>query len=197
MAEAKKAPAPAAEGEAPVPKKKGKLLILVGGAVLLLVVLVVGAMLLLKKPDHGEEEEEEEAPPPKEVKKKKDKKPDAPPVFTKLDPFVVRLQGEPGAESYVQLTPELRVLDLLLVERVKQFMPKIRNDLLLILAGKSAADLSTPAGVKRLSNEMREAINAIIDGPKKKRKGDPEEPPDEADEGDSVQEVLFTTFIIQ
>lgn len=198
MADAKKAPPPPpAEGEAPVPKKKGKLLILVAAGVLVLVLLGVGAMMLLKGGQHDDEDAEEDAPPPKEVKKKKDKKPDVPPVFVKLEPFVVRLQGEPGNEAYLQVTPELRVLDPLLAERVKQFMPKIRNDILLILAGKGATDLATPAGVKRLSNEMREAINVIIDGPKKRRKGEPEEPTDEADEDDSVQEVLFTTFIIQ
>ncbi|MDP2795696.1 MAG: flagellar basal body-associated FliL family protein [Sulfurisoma sp.] len=205
MADAKKAEA--AEGtEAPeAPKKKLLLFIIIG-----VVVLVLGgggaAFFLTKKGSHADEEavDGEEAPA-KVQKAKKAKKDDkeAPPVFVKLDPFTVKLQSE-GGESYLQTTPELRVLDAPLGDKIKQFTPEIRHRVLLILSAKKSADVATAQGVQQLSNEIRVAINRIIDGPKEvgkgKKKAAAEAPasfPDEADPEDSVQAVLFTSFIVQ
>jgi flagellar FliL protein len=99
----------------------------------------------------------------------------------------------------------LRVLDAPLGDRIKQYTPEIRHRVLLILSSKKAADLANPQGVQQLSNEIRVAINRIIDGPKEggkgKKKGAAEAtaapPSDEADPDDSVQAVLFTSFIVQ
>jgi flagellar FliL protein len=204
MADAKKAE-PAEGAEAPKPKKKLLLFIIIGVVVL---VLVGGgaAFFLMKKSAHGDEEavdgEEGTTKVQKAKKGKKDGK-ETPPVFVKLEPFTVKLQSE-GADSYLQATPELRVLDLPLGEKIKQYTPEIRHRVLLILSSKKGADLANPQGVQQLSNEIRIAINRIIDGPKEAGKGKkktaadaPAANPDEADPEDSVQAVLFTSFIVQ
>ena len=137
-------------------------------------------------------------------KKSKKDHPEVPPVFVKLEPFTVKLQTE-QQEAYLQTTPELRVLDAPISDTIKQYTPEIRHKVLLLMSGKKASDLSTPQGVQKLSNEMRVAINLIIDGPKFKSKAKgkakeeeaPAEPADHADADDSVQAVLFTSFIIQ
>lgn len=206
MADAKKAEAAEGGEAAPKPKKKLLLFIIIG---VVLVVLGGGgaAFFLMKKsaPDDGEVAEGEEAPAKVQKAKKKDNK-DAPPVFVKLEPFTVKLQSETG-ESYLQTTPELRVLDAPLGDRIKQYTPEIRHRVLLILTAKKPADVATPQGVQQLSNEIRVAINRIIDGPKDTDKGKkkksaateetPASFPDEADPDDSVQAVLFTSLIVQ
>lgn len=202
MAEKKTDAAPAE-----APKKKPKLLLLIIAGVLVLV-LGGGAatFLLLKKNAPVDEEDEEEVAVQSSGKKASKKNPDAPPVFVKLDPFTVKLQTE-QQEAYLQATPELRVLDAPIGDRVHQYTPEIRHKVLLLISGKKASELATPQGVQGLSNEMRREINLIIDGPRpnkakgKKAKGDgeaPAEPPsDQPDPSDSVQAVLFTSFIIQ
>jgi flagellar FliL protein len=195
MADAKKTEAPA-EGEA-APKKKSKLLIIIL-AVVLVVVLGGGAafFLLKKKAPADDEEAIDGEDPPAKVAKGKKKKPDAhavAPVFTKLEPFVVKLQSD-QQEAYVQAIPELKLLDPAASEQVKQFMPEIRHKLLLILAGKKATDLSTPEGMQTLANQFRVSINATLTGEKsdlaleKKDQGEPESP---------VQAVFFSSLIVQ
>lgn len=210
MAEAKAEAKKAEEGEgaAEPPKKKSKLLLFIIIGVVVVLLGGGGAFFMLKKSPHADEEGGDE-PPAKEQKAKKDKKKEkeVPPVFVKLEPFTVKLQTE-AQEAYLQATPELRVLDAHLGDKIKQFAPEIRHRILLIMSAKKASDISNPQGVQQLSNEIRIAINRIVDGPKDagkgKKKGKAEAEgkvqeifPDEADPDDSVQAVLFTSFIVQ
>lgn len=193
MADAKKTEAPA-EGEAP--KKKSKLLLII---IIVVLVLVLGGgaaafLLMGKKAAHDDEADSGDEPPAKVAKAKKKKKdPGAPPVFTKLEPFVVKLQSE-GQEAYVQAVPELRLYDAAAGEQIKQFMPEIRHKVLLILAGKKASDLSNPEGMQSLANQIRVTINATLTG-------DTPEPgmekQDLASEDSPVQAVFFSSLIVQ
>jgi flagellar FliL protein len=195
----------AGEDEAPAPKKKPKLLLFIIIGVLVIMLGGGGAayFLIKKKSAAADEDTGDETAMAEKTKKAKKEHPDAPPVFVKLEPFTVKLQTE-QADAYLQATPELRVLDAAVSERVKQYTPEIRHKVLLIMSGKKGSELSTPQGVQQLSNEIRTAINLIIDGPKvpvkTKAKEEPVAPPvlqDKADADDSVQAVLFTSFIIQ
>ncbi len=192
MAETKKNEAPA-EGEAP--KKKSKLLLVIVIAVLVLVLGGGAAFFLLKKKAAADEEAEEGDEPPAKVAKAKKKKKDehaTPPVFTKLDPFVVKLRSE-QQEAYVQAVPELKLLDPLVAERIKQFMPEIRHKVLMILAGKGAPELSSPEGMQLLANQIREAINATLSG----EKPDPAKEKLDQNEDGPVVAVFFSSLIVQ
>lgn len=189
-------------GDAAAAKPKGKLLLFIIIGVLVLVLGGAGAYFALKKKPAAEDEEADGAAPTEKVHKAKKDHPDAPPVFVKFEAFTVKLQSDGQQESYLQTTPELRVIDAPTGERVKQYTPAIRHKVLLLLSGKKPSDLSTPQGIQRLSNEVRDAINVILDGPKAKAKGKvgdeaAAEASDTAGADDSVQEVLFTSFIIQ
>lgn len=190
MADAKKPEA--AEGEQ-APKKKSKLLLIIIIAVLVLVLGGGGAAFFLLKKKASDEEDGEDADAPKakvEKKKKKDAHAE-PPAFVKLDPFVVKLQGE--QENYAQAVPELKLAEAHAADQVKQFMPEIRHKVLLILAGKKAADLSTPDGMQQLANQLRVAINASLTGEK------PKEGAEKANEDHDapVQAVFFSSLIVQ
>lgn len=192
MAEAKKTTEEPVEGE--VPKKKNKLLLMIVIAAAVVVLGGGGATYFLMKKGSGEEAEEGDEVPAKAAKAKKKKKEDvfAPPVFAKLEPFVVKLQAE-QAEAYVQAVPELKLLEAPVADRIKAFMPEVRHKVLLILAGKKASDLSNPEGMQILANQIRAAINSTLTG-------DPVDPKarlDEVDPEAPVQAVFFSSLIVQ
>ena len=191
MAEAKK-PEAAAEGGEVTPKKKGKLLLIIIIGVLVLVLGGVAALLLLKKSPVDEEAEDGDGPPAKSAKAKK-KDSGTPPVFVKLEPFIVKLQsGE--QESYVQTLPELRLIDASVADRIKLLMPEIRHKVLMILAGKKPSDLSTPEGLQLLANQIRVSINASLTGD---MVNVAQEKQDIAEPGSPVQAVFFSSLIVQ
>lgn len=195
MAEAKKAEG--GEAEQAAPKKKSKLLLIIIIAVVAIALIGGGAAFLLlgKKSAHSDDEGGDGTT--KEEKVATEKSNEAPPVFVKLDAFTVKLQTE-AQDAYLQTVPELRVLDAHVGERIKEYMPEIRHKVLLILAGKKASDLATPQGVQQLSNEMRVTINSVLEPTAQRRKAKTDaEPGDKAGPDDPVQEVLFTSFIVQ
>ncbi len=182
-----------AKQEEPAPKAKSskKFLIIILAVVLLVVILGgAAAVLLLKK--KGDQDEGEG-----EVKKHaaKTAKHDVAPVFVRLEPFTVKLQPDPEKqqEQYLQLVPELRVLDAPVADKIKLYMPEIRHKMLLMLSSKKAVELSTPQGVDKLSIDLRNQVNVIVDGEQKTAPPADGKPRSE----DSVQSVLFTSFIIQ
>lgn len=181
---------PAEEG-AEAPKKSKKLLIIIL-AVVLLVVLGGGgaAYMLLKKgePEEGDEDVAEETAKPKKKDKKKDAH--AAPVFVNLDPFTVNLVPETG-DQYLQVALSLELEDALEEATLKAQMPKIRNNLTLLLSSKKASELLPKEGKEHLAEALKDEINSVIEPPKKNKKGEvvaPEGP---------VKSVLFTSFIIQ
>lgn len=196
MADAKKTEG---EAEVAVPKKRGKMMIFIIIGVVVLVLIGGGAafMLMKKKPVTDEDGEEISA---KEEKAKKKEKKDhsAPPAFYKFDkPFTVKLQTE-QQEAYLQVEVQLRVVDAQAAESVKQYEPEIKHRVTLILLGKKASELVVATGVEKLSTEIRDAVNGILEPSATAKKSKPKKDGEaEAEAGAPVQAVLFTSFIIQ
>lgn len=198
MADAKVAEA---EVAAPMPKKRGKLMLFIVIGALVLALGGGGAAYFLLKKKPADESADGEEPPTEVKSKKKDKKADPnPPSFHKFDKaFTVKLQTE-EQEAYLQAEVQLRVLDSAALEALKQYDPELKHRIMLILLAKKASELTTAQGVQRLSNEIREAVNNTLDPPvpkKGKEKAEPKEPGDVAAPDAPVQAVLFTSFIIQ
>ncbi len=183
---------PAEEG-AEAPKKSKKLLIIIVAVVLLLVLGGGAAFFLLKKgDDHADDEEvaEETDKPAKKDKKDKKKEHEVPPVFVNLEPFTVNLVPETG-DQYLQVVLSLELDDPLSDPVLKAQMPKIRNNITLLLSSKKASELMPKEGKEHLAEDLKDEINSVIEPPKKNKKGElimPEGP---------VKSVLFTSFIIQ
>ena len=178
---------PAAEG-AEAPKKSKKLLIIILAVVLVLVLAGGGAayMLLKKEPQDEDEAAEETAKP-----KKKDKKGEAPPsIFLNLETFTVNLIPETG-DQYLQVIISLEIADATVEPLVKGQMPKIRNNIMLLLSSQKASQLQPKEGKEKLAADLLSEINTILEPPKKNKKGQVTET-----EG-PVKSVLFTSFIIQ
>lgn len=160
---------PAAEGVEGAPKKgKLKLIIIIVAAVVLLAGGGGAAWFFLQAKKSGHEEEAKHEEPAK------------PPVFAKLETFTVNLAAD-GEEHYLQTDIELKVADAKVIEKVKTFMPEIRNNILLLLSSKTAGALSTMEGKQKLSNEIKGQINKAL----------------QATDEDGVSGVFFTSFVIQ
>ena len=182
--------AKAVEEGAEPPKKSKKLLIIILAVVLLIVLGGGAAFFLLKKNDHAEDDEEvaEEVAKPKKKEKKKDAH--ALPIFVNMEPFTVNLVPETG-DQYLQVALSLELEDPTEEIAVKAQMPKIRNNVTLLLSSKKASELLPKEGKEHLAETLKDEINSVIEPPKKNKKGEiiPPEGP--------VKSVLFTSFIIQ
>ena len=159
---------------APPKKKSKKLLIIV--IILLVVLLLLGggvALLIMKKNSAGAEDgaAQEHAAVVEKA---------GPPVYAALDTFTVNLIGD----QFLQLVLSVEVTDVHAGDQLKTYSPKLRNNIMLLLSGKQAAELMTKEGKETLANEIRALMNAVL------------EPSAKPGEG-PVKEVLFTSFIIQ
>ncbi len=195
----------AVAAEAGAPKKGKKKLIIIIAAVVVLALVGVGAALMLKKKSHADDGEDgdAEAPPPKAAVKHD---PKAAPTFVPLDPFTVNL-ADRDTERYAQVGITLEVSDPHVADQLKQYMPAVRNNILLALSDKTSAQLMERDGKTKLAAQVqRETARALgievddeeddaedakpkPDAKKKKRKRARVESP--------VTAVHFSNFIIQ
>lgn len=171
--------------QAAAPGRSKKLLIIILAAVLVLVLAGGGAaVLLLKKSDDGADDED--AAETTHAKKKKGK--EAHPTFVNLEPFTVNLVPETG-DQYLQVTLSIQFEEPSAEQLVKVHMPKIRNNVTLLLSGKKPSEILTREGKEKLAAELKATVNEVLaPGENKKAQGTAEGP---------AKEVLFTSFIIQ
>ena len=117
------------------------------------------------------------------------------PAFVPLDPFTVNL-ADRDAERYVQIGMTLELADAKAADLLKAYMPAIRNNILLVLAGKTAGQLMEHQGKLQLAAEVRAAalkpLGYVVKadaGAAKPAENEGDEPP--------VRAVHFSNFIIQ
>jgi len=182
---------PAEEGAEAAPKKSKKLLIIIVLAVVLLLAAGAGAFLMMsggKDDENLDEDEVAEETAKKPAKKKKDKS--APPVFVNLDPFTVNLVPEVG-DQYLQVVLSVELDEAPSQATLAMMMPRIRNNVTLLLSSKKASELQSKEGKEQLAAEIQTEINSAIEPPARNKRGEiiPPEGP--------VVSVLFTSFIIQ
>jgi flagellar FliL protein len=209
------AAAAAATVDVPVKKPGGKkkLLLIAIAAALVLAVAGVGALLVVKKHRAAAAAAAEEdgssagAGTAAAVGGKQERKVDKkhPPTFVPMDNFVVNL-ADHEADRYAQIGVTLEVLDEHASEEIKTYLPAIRNNILLLLAHKTSADLAGSEGKLQLAREIRhESLKAMGDdvdddappaaAPGAKSKKPPKKIEDPVDP--PIRAVEFSSFIIQ
>ena len=201
--------ATAVEGAAPPKGGKKKLIVLL--AVVLLLVLAGGgaAVYVLKQRAHAEQDADDDADGahPKAAARRD---PKAVPVYLALDSFTVNL-ADREAERYAQIGVTLEIEDAKTGDQIKTYMPAIRNNILMAIADRTAADLLGRDGktrlAQRIARETSRALGYAVEDepgdeaataeddhapakkPAKKRKKSSEPLP--------VKAVHFSNFIIQ
>lgn len=172
-------------GDTEAPKKSKKLLIIIVAAVVLLLGVGGTAAYFLMHKDAESADDEEVVAEKSDKKKKGDK--DVLPTYVPFDAFTVNLVAEEAGDQFLQLTISVEVADPHLGDRLKTYMPKLRNSVMLLLSGKKASELVTKEGKEKLATEIRDQMNGIVDAPAAKGKSS----------HGAIKEVLFTSFIIQ
>jgi flagellar FliL protein len=168
---------------------KKKLIIIVAA---LAVVLAGGggaAVFMMKKKAAAAAAAEAEAEEGEASGAKQAAKPDAKnaPAFVPLDPFTVNL-ADRDAERYAQVGMTLELADAKAGDLLKAYMPAIRNNILLVLASKTAGQLMEHEGKVQLAAEVRAAALKPLGYSQQAPSAD-DEPP--------VRAVHFSNFIIQ
>lgn len=137
------------------PKKSKKKLFLIIAVVALLVLGLAGgaAAYYMKKKADAEALAEAEADGTAAPKaQKRDRK--AKTAFVALETFTVNL-ADRDADRYAQVQLALELNDEGATQLVKNFMPIIRNNILLVLSHKMAAELLEKDGKIKLSEEIK------------------------------------------
>jgi flagellar protein FliL len=197
--------AAAKDGEkAPAAAKGGKkkLLIIIAAAVLVLGGAGGGAFFFMNK-DHADEEvtadadegeeaeaDEQDAKDSKKSKSKskKDKKGKkaevkAPALYVKYEPpFVVNFEAK-GVMRFLQISMEVMTRDAPTSEVIKLHEPKIRNNMLMLLGSQTYDTLSSMEGKEGLRKQALETIAKVVE--------------DEGGEGKKVEDIYFTSFVMQ
>ena len=205
------APAAAHDAAEAAPKKGKKKLIIIIAAVAVLLAGGGGAFFYMKKKAADEEaaaeggDGEHSAQVEKKEKKKEKKKDDkhALPVFVPLDPFTINL-ADRESDRYAQIGVTLQVEDAHAGDEIKAYLPAIRNNILLLLSRKTAADLAGSEGKEQLAEEiLRVAVSPMgIELPPVDEEEAPKEKGKKRKHYDSIDDspvkhVQFSSFIIQ
>ncbi|MGE0330453.1 MAG: flagellar basal body-associated protein FliL [Ramlibacter sp.] len=131
-----------AETPAAAPKKSRKKLIIVAALGLVLASGGAGAAwFMLRKPADGAAAVAEKKPPAK-------------PVFMPLDVFTVNLQ-DPRGERFAQVGVTLQLKDAATEAELKERLPAVRNEILLLLSSKRIDELLSDDGKRELAQQIR------------------------------------------
>ncbi len=99
------------------------------------------------------------------------------PVFNTLEAFTVNLAG---GDHFLQLGIVLQLKDEATGDRVKTFLPMIRNRILLLLSSKSAEDLESPKGKEALIAQLLAETRGPLGA-----------------DGENIQAILLGSMLIQ
>jgi flagellar FliL protein len=172
-----------------------KLLIIIAAAVVVLGAAGGGAWFFMHKnadeeavADADEGEHDAKDAKKDKAKGKKDKKgkaaePKAPAIYVEFNPPLVVNFDAKGVMRFLQVGMQVMTRDHETSEMVKLHDPKIRNNMLLLLGSQTYDSISTMEGKEELRKKALEIIAKIVD--------------EEGGEGKKVEDLYFTSFVMQ
>ena len=193
-----------AAADAAAPAKGKKKLIVIIAVVALVLAGGGGAALFMMKKQAAEAEAEanSDGAAPRGKAAKHD--PKSVPTFAPLEPFTVNL-ADRDAERFAQVGITLELEDGTTADQIKAYMPAIRNNILLAIADRTAADLQSREGKRVLAERIRrETARALGIEVEAEEEAAPEatdqKPPKKKKRAQQVlpvRSVHFSNFIIQ
>lgn len=153
--------------------KTTKLLVIII-AVLLLAVISLGVFMLMGS---GDNDSSADAKATTTVKQ--------PPVYFAIeDPFIVNFSEQSnGAVRYMQVKIKVMARSQAVVDMVKEHLPAVQHELLLLFYSQKYDDLQTSEGSQALQQASLATINQILKS--------------ETSLEDELEAVYFTSFIMQ
>ncbi|MBI1425397.1 MAG: hypothetical protein GC149_18315 [Gammaproteobacteria bacterium] len=174
---------------------KGKIILLVVAIVVLTTGIIIGVLYFMGMLGGGSAD-------------KKDNKSEAkqehvikPAFYLSLQPaFVVNFEDQTHA-SYLQVEMQVMARSKEVLDVVNANMPLIRNNILFILSAQKFEQVSTRAGKEALQKTILEAIQKVVsDAAHSKQDAEHKNKDDKKDAAqhvDNVEQVYFTSFIMQ
>jgi len=111
-----------------------------------------------------------------------EEEPLAPPIYLPLDPPLVATFEDNSTVRFLQLTLEVMARDQDAIDAVQTHMPVIRNNLLLLMGGRTLSELTSREGKEALRAEALKAVQNVLI----KNTGKP-----------GVEDLYFTSFVVQ
>lgn len=105
-----------------------------------------------------------------------------PPIYLALDPPMVVSFEDQNAIRFLQVTVEVMSRDEEGIEAVTTHIPLIRNNLLMLMGGRSLTDLTNTEGKEALRKAALEEVRSIL----KRNIGKP-----------GIDDLYFTSFVVQ
>jgi len=175
----------AATNSAAVPAQgKSKKLIVIGAVVALLVVVIAAAGLFVANRSQGDMYGDESQA----------KTASLVPTFLPLENMVVNL-ADAGGDRFAQVGITLELQDDATATLVKQYMPSIRNGILMLVSQRTADDLLLREGKEQLAADILREVKRPLGVGTERANVDEEERPRRR--SNVVRRVLFSSFIIQ
>ena len=173
---------------APAAQGKSKKLIVIGAVVALLVIVIGAAVLFVANRSHADAYAEEPLAKAAAVV----------PTFLPLENMVVNL-ADVGGERFAQIGITLELQDEATATIVKQYMPSIRNGILMLVSQRTADELLQREGKEQLAADILREVSRPLAGQTSRAKSqsedDVESPRRRSNNG--ARRVLFSSFIIQ
>lgn len=157
------------EGKASGGGKK-KLIIIIVLALVLIGGGVGGALMFMGGDEESEEGAEQVAEEAPKVA-----------VYLPLKKMIVNLPKGPA--RFLQVEMQLMAYDQAVIDKVNEYLPVIRNDILLKLASYKYEELSTLEGKEQLRTQLKETIQAILK--------------EQAGMEEGIEAIYFTSFVMQ
>lgn len=182
-------PQAADEGQEP-PKSKKKLIMIV--AVVVLALAGGGGWFMMSKKKAAESEEEVAHEPIKT----------GPPTFLPVDMMVVNL-ADPGGEKVAQVGVTLELADAKATDKVKPYLPSIKNSILMLVSQRTTEELLQREGKEKLAEDIfKEASRPFVgeEEPEEKPKKDSKSKKKKAKKpvvDNPIVGVLFSSLIVQ
>ena len=155
---------------------KRKWLLFGGIGLLLLVVGIVGGTAVMKMTSGSAEDAEEKAEQAASI-------PGKPPLYTGLHPpLVVNFDDLNGTTHFMQITMEVMARDQTVINAVREHMPVIRNNLILLYGNAVYEEITTRGGKEKMLADGLAEIQKVM----------------KAQIGEAgVEAVYFTSLIVQ
>lgn len=160
MAEQEQKQEQAADAETPK-KKKNILLIAVIGLVVVILIAGLGSYFFLFKKPSNEALERETAGDVGTKGDDKGKGEGKVGIMVDLEPFVVNLD-DPKAKHFLKIAITIEVPDEKAKEEIEKLMPKIKNEIIMVLSSKTLDDVIPVDGKVRLRDELMVRLANIL-----------------------------------
>ncbi|OCC16099.1 Flagellar biosynthesis protein FliL [Dissulfuribacter thermophilus] len=159
-------------------KKKPLLLFIIIGVVVLLLCGAGAYFFLFSGPSDQEiaQEIQQEQQQGESSQPVKQSSPEIGVMFS-MDPFVVNL-ADPKARHFVKATITLELVNDEVKDKADKLLPRIRNDIILLLSSQTLEDVITMEGKIRLRDEIMARVSRILGK-------------------DAVKNVYFAQFVVQ